>query len=199
MSKKQQSKKVLLANMLGGLGYISCLMLWGWMGVLYVPMLLENENVERFLLPSTSDVESIPQVPPSSEISPIVAFIALAITVAVLIVTVIIILRAPVTITKTGKSVTTKAANTALPLIARGKPLPAAKKKLLTANLVKLAKLLLVLIPVALLGIGAFVEMPLPFEIAALVSSVLAFTSVAWFSLQYLVARWLNIKPELLV
>lgn len=199
MSKKQRSRKTLLVNTFGGLGYISCLTLWGWTGILYVPMLLKNESVERLLLPTTSGSEAIEPITTPGEFSPITIFFALAITAAVLIMTVIVILRAPATITKTGKSVTTKAANTALPLIARGKPLPAAKKKLFTANLVKVAKLLLILLPVALLGVGFFIELPLPFEIAALISSVLAFLAIAWFSLQYLLARWLRVKPELLV
>lgn len=198
MNKKQQPKKVLLVNACGALGYIACLMLWGWTGIIYVPMILENEKIEQLLLPSQGE-EVVAPIATTTEVSPIAVFLALAITAIVMIATIVVLLRAPMTIARTGKSVTTKAATSALPLIARGKPLPAAKKKRLTANLVKLAKLLLVLAPVAALSLGVFVELPLPFEIVALVSGVLALIAVSWFSAQYLLARWLGVNLDQLV
>lgn len=198
MNKKQQSKKSLLVNSFGGLGYITCLMLWGWTGIIYVPMILENEQLERLLLPNKNE-EIITPVASSVDMSPIAVFFALMVAALVLVATVVMLLRAPVAIARTGKTVTTKAAGSALPLITRGKTLPAAKKKRLTASLVKLAKLLLILLPITVLSIGMFVELPLSLEIIALISGVLALMATAWFSAQYIFAHWFGIKPEQLI
>lgn len=195
---KKHSKAALLVNTFGTLGYISCLTLWGWAGILYVPMLLANERVEQFLLPNKGE-EVVAPAATSGEMSPVAIFFALAITATVIVATVIMLLRAPVTIAKTGQSVTAKAADSALPLITKGKPLPAAKKKHLTADLIKLAKLLLILLPVLTLPIGLAIELPLPFDIVLLITSVLAFIALAWFSAQYLFARLLSIDAKQLL
>lgn len=194
---KKYSKKTLLANTFGSLGYIFCLMLWAWVGILYIPILLENENVERLLLPQPREEIIAPIT--TSGTSPVLAVAAVTATIVVLIITIIVLLRAPIAIARTGKTVTSKAASSALPLITRGKPLTPAKKRLLTTELIKLAKLLLVILPVAICSLGFFVETPLPFDMSIFVSSILALIAVAWFSAQYVAARFLAIDTEALV
>lgn len=194
---KKYSKKALLANAFGSLGYMSCLALWGWAGMMYVPILLENKSVERLLLPSASEEIVTPAIP--TEASPLLAAVAIGVTAVLLIITVIVLLRAPVTIARTGKTVTSKAATSALPLIARGKPLTPANKRLMTAGLIKLTKLLLATIPVAFGFLGLIVKTPLPFDVSMLVSSVLALFAVVWFSAQYGTARLLSVDPSKLV
>ena len=194
---RNSSGKTLLVNTFGALGYLCCLLLWGWIGILFLPMLLENKHVEQFLLPTPS--ESPPVVQPAAETSPLLIVVAVSITVVVLIMTIIVLLRAPKTIAKTGRTVTLKAANSALPLVARGKELTPAKQRRLTTRLVKLAKLLLAVLPVAATCIGFIVEPPLPFDIVVFASSALAISALLWFSAQYGVARLLSVDPTLLV
>ncbi len=193
----KQSSKALLANIFGTFGYLACLMLWGWTGIVYAPIVLENDHVVRILLPPPS--EEVVAPPVQTESSPVVAFIALGVTIAVIILTIIVLLRAPVTIAKTGRTITTKAADSALPLITHGKPLPLAKKKRLTVQLVKLMKLFIILLPILGLVPGMFIELSLPFEIVTLVSSLLALLAVFWFSLQYTAAKLLRVEPSQLV
>lgn len=190
-------KRILLANTFGGLGYLFCLLLWGWTGILYLPMLFENEHLEKLLIPSAS--EPVPPPTIQAEASPLMMIFAVAVTIIVLIVTVIVLLRAPVSIAKTGKSVTTKAAGSALPLITKGKVVTQAKQKKLTASLIKLTKLLLVIIPVILASLGYFADIELPFEAAMLASSLLAIIAMLSFSIQYIAARLMNIDSKLLV
>lgn len=194
---KNYSKKLLLVNAFGTLGYLTCLLLWGWVGIVYLPMLLTNEHIEGFLIPTPSE-EPAP-VAASPEMSPGIAIAALAVTVVVIILTVIVLLRAPVTIARTGKAVTTKAAGSALPLVTKGRPLPKAEKRKLTVQLIKLMKLLLVLLPVALGFLGMIFEPPLPFDLVMFVSSTLAFIALLWFIAQYIFANILGTKPEKLV
>lgn len=190
-------RKTLFVNIFGSLGYISCLFLWGWTGLLYLPLLLENEYVDSFLLPDKS--ESVVAPMPPSEPSPALAFVALFVTALVVIATIVVLLKAPVTVAMTGKTMTTKAANSALPIITRGRKLQPDKKRRLTANLIKIIKLILLLLPVSMGLVGAFITMPLPFELRIFVSSVLALCSVLWFSLQYITARLLKVETRLLV
>ncbi len=194
----QFSKRTLLTNTFGTLGYLFCLLLWAWVGLLYVPTLLENEQVERFLLPTPS--EEVISYAPSVPASPLTVFFAIAITIAILVVTIAIFLRAPIAVARTGKTVTTKAASSALPLVAKGKALPPEKKKRLTAELVKLMKLLLVITPIVTMGIvSLFVTTPLPFEIALFAAVALAILALVFFAAQYLSARLLKVATEALM
>ncbi len=195
---KKYSKRTLLANTFGTLGYLCCLFSWAWVGLLYLPMLLENEHVESFLIPEPS--KEVVSYAPSIPASPLTVILAVAITVVILIVTIVVFLRAPITVAKTGKTVTTKAADSALPLITKGHKLPPAKKRLLTASLIKAAKLLLVLVPVAALAVlNFFVAPPLSYDIVIFSGSVLALIAVLCFSTQYISARFLKVAAEALV
>lgn len=195
---KNNSKKTLLANVFGTFGYLFCLFLWGWIGLLYLPMLLENENIAQLLLPTPS--EEVPAYTPSVEMSPFMVFVALAITAVVIVATILVFLRAPLTVARTGKAVTTKAADSALPVITRHHKLAPSRKKLLTVRLIKLAKLLLTLIPVIIgFALGGFVAPPLPFDVTAFVTSILALCALQAFSAQYIFARLLKVDPKQLV
>lgn len=194
---KQPSRKTLIPNIFGSLGYLFCLCLWGWLALLYVPMLFENEYIEQLLIPSQSQPIVAPTAP--TEASPLMIGSAVIITIVVLITTIVIILRTPIVVAKTGKTITTKAAHSALPLITRGHPIPAAKQRRLTAQLIKLTKLIALLLPVALGSVGQFFSLPLPFDLVMLVTSTLALITLLWFSLQYSVARLLGIDTKYLV
>jgi hypothetical protein len=194
---KNQSKRVLVSNMLGGMGYIFCLLAWGWTGMLFLPAVLANKHVEHLLLPTPADQPAPP--PATYDLPPAMTVAALVITALVMIATVIVLLRAPVTIARTGQAVTARAANSALPLITHGRPLPAVKKRRLTARLIKLSKLLLTLLPVIIISGGWFMTLPLPFDVAIFVSCILAISALFWFSLQYLMAARLGIKSSRLM
>lgn len=191
-------RRTFLANSFGALGYVGCLALWGWTGILFVPTLLQNDRIEQIFIPSPpSDVITPLQTPtmPSSMAMPL----AVAITATVLIVTIVIILRAPKTIVRTGTTVTTKVAQSALPLITQHQKLSPAKAKRLTAELIKVSKLLLVTLPVAIGCIGAVIELPLPLDLALLVSSVLAMCALLCFCLQYIVAPLVGVRTQFLI
>lgn len=195
---KRKSNRAIFANIFGTIGYVFCLFSWAWVGLLYVPLLLKNKQVESFLLPPPS--EPVVSYAPTVPSSPLTIMIAVGVTIAILIVTIIVFLRAPITVAKTGKAVTTKAASTALPLITKGHPVSDSKKRVVTARLVKAMKLLLVAVPALLLALlNFFVTPPLAYDIVMLVSSNLALCAVVGFGLQYIAARLFNISAELLV
>ena len=160
-------------------------------------MLLDNKHVGQLLLPTPSEEPVVAQ--PLVEASPITMVFAVIVTIIVIITTIAVFLKAPKTIATTGKTVTTKAASSALPLVARGKKLTTAKQQRLTANLIKLMKLLFVVLPVAIGCIGFFLQPPLPLEIIMFVSSILAIGALLWFCAQYSAARLLAVDLKLLV
>lgn len=195
---KKRSKRTTFVNMFGGLGYLFCCMLWGWTGILYLPGLLENEHVTQLLLPAQHETVVTPT--PPVETSPLMIAFAVIVTIVVIIATIVIVLRMPVTIAKTGRSVTTKAAASALPLITHGHQLPPAKKRRLTVHLIKLAKLLLLTLPVALCYAGTFfIELSLQPDLALLISSSLALGALLWFTAQYLLADMFSVDNQYLV
>lgn len=194
---KKISKRKLLANTFGTLGYFSCIFLWGWVGVLYVPMILDNEIVVKTLIPTPSE-EAVRYTPPE-QASPFITFGALFIAVIILIITIITFLKAPATIARTGKSVTTKVAVSAVPLVVRHQKIPPKKKKILTARIIQLIKLLIVALPFALVAVGAFITLPLPYETAMIIVAVLSITTLTAFGLQYTLAKLLGVDLEELV
>ena len=164
---------------------------------MYLPMLFENEYVEKILLPTPQ--ENVVVAPSTTEASPLLIGIAVIVTIVVLLTTIVILLRAPLTIAKAGKSVTTKAADSAIPLITKGRPLPQVQKRRLTTQLVKLMKLLIILLPVALGCIGFFIQPPLAFDLAMLISSILALFALLTFVAQYGIAHLLKVTDTSLV
>ncbi len=194
---KDISKRTLIVNTFGTLGYFSCIFSWGWAALLYLPMALENKYVEDFLLPTPA--EEVVRQPVVSESSPFMVVFALIVTATVIIATVIVLVKIPIAVAKTAKTVTTKAADYAVPIVTRSQPLPPARKKLLTANLIKLMKLLLVIVPVGATLLGGFFELPLSYEVVVFVSSLLSLFSLLWFSLQYIAARLLRVEADALV
>jgi hypothetical protein len=189
------SKSALLANTFGTFGYISCLLQWLFVALLYLPLLLDNKQFKNFLLPeNTEQVTPVVTTAPS----PILIGLAIIFTVIMLIVTMVLIIRAPISIARTGKAVTVKAADAIVPLVVH-RPVPAAKKRSLTRRLIKAIKLGMIVIPFLLILASVFIATPLPQDVIIFVGAALAIGSLLWFSAQYLSARWLNVRIDNLV
>jgi hypothetical protein len=190
-------RRTFVANSFGALGYIGCLALWGWSGILFVPKLLENKQIEQIFIPPSSEAipsTQVPSIPSSAAI-----ILAVVITAIVIIVTLIAIARAPKAIVRTSTTVTTKVAKSALPLITQHQKISPAKAQRLTAELIKIIKLLLVTLPVATCFIGIVVELPLSLDLALLVSSTLAIGALLCFCAQYITARIAGVRIQLLI
>jgi hypothetical protein len=190
------SKKALVANIFGTFGYISCLLQWLFVALLYLPLLLDNKQFKEFLIPQQIGA-STPMVttgPPS----PILIGFAVVFTVLMLILTIVIVLRAPVSIAKGGKKVTTVSANTITPLVMH-RELPAAKKRLLTQRIIKMTKLGIIVVPVLLCMLSLLLTTALPAEVSVFIGALLAIGSLVWFSIQYIIARLFRIPLQILV
>lgn len=188
-----QSKRQILVNIFGTFGYISLVLQWLWVSVLFLPQLLENEPVRDFFMPPT-DVTSAP--PFEFHTPPLLATtLAIAITVVVLTVAVVVLLRLPTTISKTGKKATLKTAEKIVPVLAHHKKLSPKKKRQLTVQAIRILKFTLTVLPFLLLLLVAFIPTSLSDAVVIFVGAFLALGTLAWFSLEYALARIFKIDP----
>lgn len=190
------SKRALLANTFGTFGYISCLFQWLFVALLYLPVLLNNEQIKHFLLPENTQYTE--PVTAMGTPSPLLIGFAILFTVFMIGLTIVMLLRAPFSIAKTGKVVTTKAASKIVPLVTH-RPLTPTKKRILTNQLVKIIKLSLVLLPFGLCAVSILITTALPSDVVVFASGLLAIGSLVWFLAQYLAARLFRVKLDKLV
>lgn len=161
-------------------------------------MLLRNEQVKYLILPLQIEETVAPSI--TTAPSPAILFVALIVAAIIVTITVIVLLKAPVSIAKAGKTATTKAADSVVPLITHGRPIPEKEKRRLTARLIKLIKLLAVLLPVILvMAFNTIVSLPLSFELVLLVTCMMALGAIFWFSMQYILARAFGVSLDSLV
>lgn len=193
-----QSKKLAFVNAFGVLGYLFGFGLWAWAVIVYLAPVITSDSFEDMVIPEPPPEQTV-TTPISGEMPFAVVVIALLVTATVLAMTVVAIVRAPSRLAKTGKDITTKAATSTIPLVQRGKDLPAKEKNVLTARLVKIFKLLIVTIPVLASFVGLIVDLPLPFELVLFINCAMAIMSILWFSLQYMLAQALDINDKALI
>ncbi len=189
------SKRALLANTLGTFGYISCLLQWLFVALLYLPLLANTDWFKDFITPKK--VEQTAPVATATS-SPLLIGLAIVFTVLMIGLSIYVVLRAPISIARTGKKATTKTATALVPLIVHH-PLPAAKKRRLTTRLIRITKFTMVLLPYLLTLLCVFITLSLPTGVIVFIGGILAIGSLVWFTVQYIVARWLGVKPEQLV
>lgn len=190
------SKRTMLANTCGTFGYLSCLLQWLFVSLLYLPLLLDNKQLKGFLLPEP--VQQPAHVVTASAPSPFLIGIAVVFTVLMLFFTLFLVLRAPIAIAKTGRNITKKTAEAIVPLVVHH-PLSSTKKRLLTVRLIKLIKLVIVILPLLISLSALFVSVALPIDVTLFVSAFLAIGSIVWFSLQYICAKALNVQLKNLI
>ena len=187
----RSNKQPIVANIFGGLGYISCVLQWLWSFILFLPAIIGSGAIEA-LLPKTHTVQPTIVEPVPSTPSPFITIIAVIITIVVIGVTIFALVKLPLAVAKTGKKVTHEAAEFALPIIARHKALPEKKRRILTARLIRLIKLKLIVIPVIALFFVPQNDLPLPFDAILFVGAILAVGSLVWFGAQLILARLLH-------
>lgn len=194
-SKKQSSFKLSFVNFFGALGYMSVILQWLWVVVLYGPALMDTPLKQLFLpsenkpllTPMSHDVATAP--------SPFTIALAIGITIIVLAVTAYIIIKAPSAVGKTGSKVTHSAAKAVIPVITKHKPIKKETRRKLTIRITILSKILLVIIPlVSILPVQFLSDLPVSFDIILIITTANAFLSLILFGLQYVAARIFRVQ-----
>lgn len=186
-------KGLLVVNVLGTFGYISLILQWLWVSVLFLPGLIENDAIKGFLLPPATTTNGLQfefHSPPL-----LATILAIIVTIAVLVVTAVVLIRLPSSISKSGKKATVKSAEKIIPILSHHHTLPAKKKRQLTLQTIRMIKLVLTVLPFLLLFLVIVVPTALSNEIVMLVGAFLGLGTLLWFGLEYGLAHILKIDP----
>lgn len=181
-----------LANIFGGLGYLSVIMQWMWTVAILLPPILNNPSVKEFILPSQNS--STPVILPQFEGGSIIIIAAAIIfTVLILGISVILLVRLPFKLVEVSKKTVDATIDTALPIVTHHKKMTQKQQKLVSVRLRLFVKLFVVVIPVLLLVPALYMSVPLSTVLIFFIAGICGVCSLIWFSLQYFVL-WLTTK-----
>ena len=187
--------------MLAVFAYISCVLLWLVALLPYGPGIIESDSFETFVPSETSQPVVVPAEPTQAFLPQWLLFVIVAALVAGMLVAVVISLKsAPKAIGQTGQKFTHHAAEAIIPVITHHRPLPAKKRKLLTARIIFYLKMAIIIIPliVAVLAPTPDISEHFTRELLLVVVGVLAGWSLFLFCLQLIGARLFRVSYDTL-
>lgn len=198
MSKTRQTEKSgwqKFANFFGVLGYITIIMEWSWISALYLPLLIENDSVRSFLLPS-KDATQPAVTATQNEPSLLLMILALIITAFVIIGSAILLIRLPMKVAKTSHKAAEKTAIAAIPVLVHHKKVTKKKKKLLTARIIAWLKLIAIILPLVALAGMLVIKLQIAHDLFILVTVSFALVALISFMAQYSIALWKKIPSD---
>lgn len=175
-------------NIVGGLGYLFCMLQWLWASMLFLPAVLDSGFVAQ--LSQKRDV--IPASQPIA-MSTTGTIFAIIVTALVVVVAIYVFVKMPSSIVKTGSRITHKTATITLPVITHHKTLPQKKRLQLTTQLVFLIKMVLCIIPLTALVFLTDIPEGMTRYAVVVAGSVAALCSILLFGFQAVSAKLLRI------
>ncbi len=160
-------------------------MQWLWVAILLGPVALENNFIRDLIIPQQVTRQTFsPSV--SVDASSIIQIIfGVVVTGIVLAVTAVILVRLPKTISNVGHAAVHNTATAALPMVTHHKKLSEPARQSMIKKLEKYIKFMLCVLPFGLVSVVYFVHVGVSSDIAILIGSLLAITSLVWFSIEY--------------
>lgn len=196
MFMAKTKRKHFVPNFIGGLAYLSCLVQWIWLLIIFLPGFVDNQTVKDLLVPSYS-TETAPSVAKTSVTSPELSFIFLLIGLAIGLVVVALsvygLLRIPKAVSKTGRSITHKPVEFAVPLILRKKTVSQNIRLKLSRQMIFALKLLLTFLPTVLILPAQNIELVMSTQAIALVTLFLFACTFSLFCLQAIVSKLMKV------
>lgn len=189
MVAHSRNRRLIIANVLGTLGYISIIFQWLWGVVVIANPLLSGDM--SFLIPQhEAPIATTPVAAPS----PVAVGIVIALTIVIFAFTLYVLWKLPATVGRKAGLATKHAADTLVPLVAHH---GATKKerRALSRRLILLIKWGLVLLPVIALSLAGPVE-GLTLPMIWIVGLFCAACSSLYFGLQQLLSKLWNIPAE---
>jgi hypothetical protein len=200
VNKKTKSNlKRKTSNFFGAIGYFFTSVQWFWLILLYSSLITGlatsmSHETKKHVVEPTAVVDlgsSIPMI----IITAVITFLMVALTIYILI-------KIPSTLVKASKKVVHGASENAAPMIMQVQNKKDTKKFhiKLTSNLIIATKIVFIIIPVILSFTSRFLEkQPFDFYLAMFVGIWLASLSLAFFVLQYVLAKILSVKRQDLI
>lgn len=196
---KQKTKNTLKKNSVnsfGVAGYLFCLFQWFWAVMLYFSVI---QSILSLVMPNAStQVKPVPAFAP--ELPDQVQWgILIAVTVFMIALTLYAVIKMPMYAIKASNQAVHKAAEAATPIVIRAQHKKDTKKRriIMTPRLVVSIKALLVIVPAVLTAGTTLLErQPIDYPIAITIGLGLALLSIGSFTVQYILARPLRVKPS---
>lgn len=182
-------------NILGFLGYFSCLLQWALLLLPFLPGMLDS-GVFRTFMPSgpSETVVSAPSPPvlPNWLVFIVVAAIVLAVVAA----TVMALARLPRAIGQAGQSFTRTAAEHVIPLVTHHATLPEKKRRALTARIVFNIKLAVLALPLIIALVVPLPDASISRQLLLVVVALAAGWSLLLFCVQAACARMFKVSLD---
>lgn len=179
-----------IVNILGGFGYLFCLMQWVWAAIIFLPPLLDSDLMQQFI---QKPVVQEPIAAQPAEISTAGILFAVGVVIVMIILTIYVIIKMPATVGKTGSKITHKATAIALPIIMNHKKVPKKKRLRLTARLLFITKITLSLIPFCLIYFIDNQDTNLDRDVVVIIAAISAFCAIGLFFVQAASAKLLRV------
>ena len=195
MKKSQVPRRV--ANVFGALGYMSCVIQWMMVFAVLVLPVMENDSFRDLFMPSGSTHST--SAAGTVELPPILQQLLVVVAVIFSVsVTVYALVAIPRSIGKAGRRVTHRTAEVAVQQIShiQHKPLSQKQQKTLAERLTWTIKLLLTLIPLALLLIPVTPRFAVTHEYVLVGGAFCGAVTLLWFGIQYIVSRFARLDPR---
>lgn len=188
------STRLATVNAFGTLGYISLLLQWVWcLLVIGYPFISGDHSL---LFPVDAPrVIARPTVADFGGFSPLVFVVASTVSLLVVVAAIITVARLPQAVGKKGAQATLTAARVIVPTLAHHKKISNTRTIHLTTQVVMGLKLLgIVAAPLALLTASPVPQLSTTIILA--VGGFCAGLTIVWFTMQYVLARLLQITPD---
>lgn len=192
-------KRQLAANATGAIGYLWALLGWLWAAVLFLTSTRLLENLDREPIPSRYPTLDLPEITMPEPVSTALLLLVVAFMIGL---SIYAFIKAPAEAVKQSSRVATKTASKIVANTSRNQPLPARKKRALTAKItiyIKLAATLLSTLIVGALAIFAADNMTLAPNLAILVAASISVAALISFAVQYLLAKLLKVPLDKLL
>ena len=176
MKSKQHSRRRIVVNIFGTLGYLSVFLQWTWTAIILLYPLFQSGCY--------------------SDAAPFIAIVSIAITAAIIVMSIITLIGLPKKIGKTGAKITHSAANVIAANTRPPKQQPAKKWKLnLSYKLIICIKLILTFLPVILLLFAPTIP-KLPHQVMTIVGNFCLVVSAVYWLIQYALAKILRVPHK---
>ncbi len=185
------SRRTVVANIFGTLGYLSIIMQWLWLVVIVAHPLLSSDF--SFFLPDKSAQPVA--VPVASSPSPIVIGLVLFLTILIFAMTFYVIWKLPKKIGSQGAVATKRAATALIPVITHHKKISKKRRMRLSYQVVLGIKLFLIIVPI----LGLIFAQPINGLDARAIWTVGIFCglfSLIYIGVQQLIAALLSVKTD---
>lgn len=191
--QEKRNGKLFAVNVLGSLGYLSLLIEWAWVALVFVYPLAEKGKLSWFM-PSTPVTPAPPVTP--IPITPFTIAIMGVIVMLCLVATIYALIKLPGSIGRTGARVTHKSAEIVIPELTSHKKLTGSRLRRLSFRLIVAIKAILIILPLALTLFLPSLS-ALPQNVIWIILAFLAFWPVLYFGLQTLFTSLLKLDPML--